>query len=459
MMNKLWGGRFQKDMDEAADTFNASISFDARLYAQDIEGSMAHCRMLAKQEIISDEEATQILDGLLEIKREMDRGELLIDEDHEDIHSLVEKALVEKIGPVGEKLHTGRSRNDQVSLDVRLYTREAIHRVTDLVKEMQRALVDLAERNIDLIFPAYTHLQRAQPVLLSHHLLAYYEMLKRDRQRFEEGLQRVNILPLGSAAVTGSTFDLDRNMVAKELGFDAISENSMDAVSDRDFVIEFVSASSILMMHLSRLCEELIIWSTQEFGFVVLPDAFCTGSSIMPQKKNPDLPELIRGKTGRVYGHLMALLTTMKGLPLSYNKDMQEDKEALFDTIDTVEQSLSVMGRLFAEITFRKERMQKAAEEGYLDATDLADYLVGKGTTFRKAHDVVGKMVLFAADQGKELNKLTLKEMRDFSRQIEKDVYDWLDPISCVKRRNLPGGTGPEQVKTNLKKAKKELKS
>jgi argininosuccinate lyase len=459
MMNKLWGGRFQKDMDEAADSFNASISFDARLYAQDIEGSMAHCRMLAKQEIISDEEATQILDGLLEIKREMDRGELLIDEDHEDIHSLVEKALVEKIGPVGEKLHTGRSRNDQVSLDVRLYTREAIHRVTDLVKEMQRALVDLAERNIDLIFPAYTHLQRAQPVLLSHHLLAYYEMLKRDRQRFEEGLQRVNILPLGSAAVTGSTFDLDRNMVAKELGFDAISENSMDAVSDRDFVIEFVSASSILMMHLSRLCEELIIWSTQEFGFVVLPDAFCTGSSIMPQKKNPDLPELIRGKTGRVYGHLMALLTTMKGLPLSYNKDMQEDKEALFDTIDTVEQSLSVMGPLFAEITFRKERMQKAAEEGYLDATDLADYLVGKGTTFRKAHDVVGKMVLFAADQGKELNKLTLKEMRGFSRQIEKDVYDWLDPISCVKRRNLPGGTGPEQVKTNLKKAKKELKS
>ena len=459
MVNKLWGGRFQKDMDETADSFNASISFDARLYAQDIEGSMAHCRMLAKQEIISDEEATQILDGLLEIKREMDRGELLIDEDHEDIHSLVEKALVEKIGPVGEKLHTGRSRNDQVSLDVRLYTREAILRVTDLVKEMQRTLVNLADRNIDLIFPAYTHLQRAQPVLLAHHLLAYYEMLKRDRQRFQEGLVRVNILPLGSAAVAGSTFDLDRKMVAEDLGFDAISENSMDAVSDRDFVIEFVSASSILMMHLSRLCEELIIWSTQEFGFVILPDAFCTGSSIMPQKKNPDLPELIRGKTGRVYGHLMALLTTMKGLPLSYNKDMQEDKEALFDTIDTVEQSLSVMSRLLAEITFHGERMQKAAEEGFLDATDLADYLVGKGMTFRKAHEVVGKMVLFAADQGKELNQLTLDEMRDFSRQIEQDVYDWLDPTSCVKRRNLPGGTGPEQVKRSLEKAKKELES
>jgi argininosuccinate lyase len=459
MVNKLWGGRFQKDMDGAADTFNASISFDARLYAQDIEGSMAHCRMLAKQEIISDEEATQILEGLLEIKREMDRGELLIDEEHEDIHSLVEKALVEKIGPIGEKLHTGRSRNDQVSLDVRMYTREAIHRVTDLVREMQRALVNLADRNVDLIFPGYTHLQRAQPVLLAHHLLAYYEMLKRDRQRFQEGLLRVNILPLGSAAVAGSTFDLNRKMVAEDLGFDAISENSMDAVSDRDFVIEFISASSILMMHLSRLCEELIIWSTQEFGFVVLPEAFCTGSSIMPQKKNPDLLELIRGKTGRVYGHLMALLTTMKGLPLSYNKDMQEDKEALFDTFDTVEQSLSVMSRLLAEITFHGEKMQKAAKEGYLDATDLADYLVGKGMTFRKAHEVVGKMVLFAAEKGKELNQLTLEEMRDFSRQIEQDVYDWLDPTSCVKRRNLPGGTGPNQVKTTLEKAKKELKS
>ncbi len=459
MVNKLWGGRFQRDMDEAADSFNASIGFDIRLYAQDIKGSMAHCRMLAKQGIISEEEAAQILDGLLEIKREMDRGELSVDEDHEDIHSLVEKVLVEKIGPVGEKLHTGRSRNDQVSLDVRLYVREAIHRVTDLVKEAQKALVGLADKNSDLIFPAYTHLQRAQPVLLAHHLLAYYEMLKRDRQRFQEGLHRVNILPLGSAAVAGSTFDLDLKMVAKDLGFDAISENSMDAVSDRDFVIEFLCSSSILMMHLSRLCEELIIWSTQEFGFVSLADAFCTGSSIMPQKKNPDLPELIRGKTGRVYGHLMGLLTTMKGLPLSYNKDMQEDKEALFDTTDTVEKSLFVLSRLLPEITFHRERMKKATEEGCLDATDLADYLVGKGMTFRKAHEVVGKMVLFAVGQSKELNQLTLEEMNDFSRRIEDDVYDWLDPIACVRRRNLPGGTGPEGVKKSLEKAKKELKS
>ena len=457
MVDKVWGGRFQTDMDEMVERFNASISFDARLYTQDIEGSMAHCRMLAKQGIISDEEASQILDGLAEIKREMNRGEFSIDELQEDIHSLVEQALVEKIGSVGEKLPTGRSRNDQVSLDVRLYVREAIYRVADLVGEMQRALVSLGEKNIDLIVPGYTHLQRAQPVLLAHHLLAYYEMLKRDRQRFQENLKRVNILPLGSAAVAGSTFDLDREMVAKELGFDAISENSMDAVSDRDFVIEFLFASSVLMMHLSRLCEELIIWSSQEFGFIAFPDAFCTGSSIMPQKKNPDLPELIRGKTGRVYGHLMALLTTMKGLPLSYNKDMQEDKEALFDTYDTVEQCLLVMSRLLKEISLNGEMMKKATEQGYLVATDLADYLVGKGMRFRKAHETVGKMILFALDQKKELNQLTLEEMKGFARQVEKDVFDWLEPASCIKRRYHPGGTGPEMVKRSLEKAREEL--
>jgi argininosuccinate lyase len=459
MADKVWGGRFQKDMDEMVERFNASISFDARLYTQDIEGSMAHCRMLAKQGIINEDEASQILGGLVEIKREMDRGKFSFDELQEDIHSLVEKALVEKIGSVGEKLHTGRSRNDQVSLDVRMYVREAIYRVGDLIKEMQRALVSLAEKNIDLIVPGYTHLQRAQPVLLAHHLLAYYEMVKRDRQRFQENLKRVNILPLGSAAVAGSTFDLDREMVAKELGFDAISENSMDAVSDRDFVIEFLFTSSVLMMHLSRLCEELIIWSSQEFGFITLPDAFCTGSSIMPQKKNPDLPELIRGKTGRVYGHLMALLTTMKGLPLSYNKDMQEDKEALFDTVDTVEQCLLMLGRLLKEVSFNEERMRKATEQGYLVATDLADYLVGKGMTFRKAHETVGKMILFAMDQNKELSQLNLKEMKKFAHKIEKDVYDWLEPTSSIQRRNLPGGTGPKAVKRSLQKAKEELES
>jgi argininosuccinate lyase len=446
-------------MDEVLEKFNASIRFDARLYAQDIEGSMAHCRMLAKQRIISEEESSQILGALAEIKREMDRGEISLDEMHEDIHTLVEKVLVEKIGPVGEKLHTGRSRNDQVSLDARLYVREAIHRVGGLIKELQRVLVGLAGENIDLMVPGYTHLQRAQPVLLAHHLLAYFEMLKRDGQRFQENLKRVNVLPLGSAALAGSTFQLDREMVAKELGFEAISENSMDAVSDRDFVIEFLFASSVLMMHLSRLCEELIIWSSQEFGFITLPDAYCTGSSIMPQKKNPDLPELTRGKTGRVYGHLMAFLTTMKGLPLSYNKDMQEDKEALFDTVDTVDQCLSVLSRLLKEISFDEERMKRATEEGYLVATDLADYLVGKGMTFRKAHETVGKIILFAIEKKKELGQLNLEEMKKFERKIEKDVYDWLDPASCIKRRDLPGGTGPEAVKRSLQKAKEELKS
>lgn len=457
--SKVWGGRFQKGMDEVVEKFNASISFDARLYAQDIEGSMAHCRMLAKQGIISEEEASQILSALAEIKREMDRGEIPFDEVHEDIHTLVEKVLVEKIGPIGEKLHTGRSRNDQISLDVRLYVRGAIQRVAKLIEELQLVLVGLAGKNRALIVPGYTHLQRAQPVLLAHHLLAYFEMLKRDGQRLQENLKRVNVLPLGSAALAGSTFQLDREMVAKALGFETISENSMDAVSDRDFVIEFLFASSVLMMHLSRLCEELIIWSSQEFGFITLPDAYCTGSSIMPQKKNPDLPELIRGKTGRVYGHLMALLTTMKGLPLSYNKDLQEDKEALFDTVDTVEQCLSVLSRLLKEVSFNEEKMRKAAEEGYLVATDLADYLVGKGMTFRKAHETVGKMVLFAIDQKKELGQLNLEEMKKFERKIEKDVYDWLEPALSIKRRNLPGGTGPEAVKRSLQKAKEELTS
>jgi len=457
--SKVWGGRFQKGMDEEVEKFNASIRFDARLYAQDIEGSMAHCRMLTKQGIISEEDSSQILSALAEIKREMDREEIPLDEVHEDIHTLVEKALVEKIGPVGEKLHTGRSRNDQVSLDLRLYVREAIGRVAGLIEELQSVLVGLAEKNMDLILPGYTHLQRAQPVLLAHHLLAYFEMLKRDGQRFQENLKRVNVLPLGSAALAGSTFPLDRETVAKELGFEAISENSMDAVSDRDFVLEFLFASSVLMMHLSRLSEEMIIWSSQEFGFITLPDAYCTGSSIMPQKKNPDLPELIRGKTGRVYGHLMALLTTMKGLPLTYNKDLQEDKEALFDAVDTVQQCLSVLGRLLKEVSFNGEKMRKATQEGYLVATDLADYLVGKGMTFRKAHETVGKMILFAIDQEKELGQLNLDEMKKFERKIEKDVYGWLDPTSCIKRRNLPGGTGPEAVKKSLQKAKEELES
>ena len=455
--NKVWGGRFREKTDKIVDSFNASISYDRRLYSQDIAGSRAHCRMMAKQKIISEEEASQILAALSEIENEMDRGEFSFYEAQEDIHSAVEKALIEKIGILGEKLHTGRSRNDQVSLDLRLYVREAIEKVNFLIREMQRVLTDLAEKNIDLVLPGYTHLQRAQPVLLSHHLLAYVEMLKRDRQRLQGNLARVNVLPLGSAALAGATFKLDRDMVAKELGFSAISANSMDAVSDRDFVLEFLFAASTLMMHLSRLSEEIVIWSTQEFGFIKLPDRLCTGSSIMPQKKNPDLPELIRGKTGRVYGHLMALLTTMKGLPLTYNKDMQEDKESLFDAVDTVEQCLMVMTRLLEELSFNKKVMKKAIDKGYLVATDLADYLVGRGLTFRKAHQIVGEMVLYAMGQKKEFNQLTLDEMNRFSKEIDNDVYAWLDPAQCVERRNLPGGTAPERVKKSIKKAKREI--
>lgn len=457
MAEKVWGGRFREDLDGVLDRFNASIDFDRRLYAQDIEGSVAHCRMLAHQKIIGDDEASRIIDALSEIMGELDRGEISPDDGHEDIHSFVEKSLVGKVGSLGEKLHTGRSRNDQVALDIRLYVRGAVSEMIDLIKGLQRTLVDLAEKNMGVIIPGYTHLQRAQPVLLAHHLLAYFEMLKRDRQRLQESIKRINVLPLGSAALAGSSFDLDRGMVAGELGFDGISDNSMDAVSDRDFVLEFLFDSSVLMMHLSRLCEELVIWSSQEFAFVNLPDAFCTGSSIMPQKKNPDLPELVRGKTGRVYGNLMALLTTMKGLPLTYNKDMQEDKEALFDTVDTAESCLTVLTRLMEKISFNGETMKRAAEKGCLVATDLADYLVRKGMTFRNAHEIVGKIVLFAMDRGRELNELKLEELRRFSPRIDEDVFDWLDPVQSVERRNLPGGTGSVAVRKNLEKARKDI--
>jgi argininosuccinate lyase len=457
MTRKVWGGRFRGETDALVNKFNASIGFDWRLYAQDIAGSMAHCRMLAKQEIISVDDVSLILKGLEEIKEELDKGQFSLD-DYEDIHSLVEKALVDKIGAVGEKLHTGRSRNDQVALDVRLYERDALYRICELIRETQIALVRLAEDNCDLMMPGYTHLQRAQPVLVAHHVLAYFEMLKRDSERFHECIKRVNVLPLGSAALAGSTFDLDREMVARELGFDRISENSMDAVSDRDFVLDFLFAASTLMMHLSRLSEELVIWSSQEFGFISISEAFCTGSSIMPQKKNPDLPELIRGKTGRVYGHLISLLTTMKGLPLTYNKDMQEDKEALFDAVDTVESCLNVIRKLLGEISFNGEKLKKSAEKGFLVATDLADYLVGKGTTFREAHEIVGNMVLFALEQGRELHELTLNEMHRFTAQIKQDVYEWLEPASSLEKRNMPGGTGPEVVRKSIDKAKQELK-
>lgn len=457
MSAKMWGGRFAKETDALVNRFNSSIGFDHKLHAYDVDGSIAHCRVLARKDIITEEEAVIMIEALGQIKRELERGQHPFTDDHEDIHSLVEEILVDKIGPLGEKIHTGRSRNDQVALDVRLYVRDAVQQVINLIRTNQIALVTLAEKNMDVIMPGYTHMQRAQPVLLSHHLMAYYEMLGRDRERFEESLKRVNVLPLGSAALAGTTFELDRDSIARDLGFERISRNSMDAVSDRDFVMDFLFNASMVMMHLSRLSEELVLWSTQEFGFAIISDSFCTGSSIMPQKKNPDMPELIRGKTGRVYGHLMALLTTFKGLPLTYNKDMQEDKEALFDAADTVTICLEVMCRLLGEIDFDRERLEKAVSRGHLAATDLADYLVRKGITFREAHEIVGKMVLSVIDKGKELRELTLEEMKGFTRQIGEDVYAWLDPLKSPGRRNSPGGTGPERVRHEIESAKKEL--
>ena len=456
MTKKVWGGRFKEETDPLVDKFNASIGFDFRLYPYDIKGSIAHCRMMAKQKIITRQDAALILKSLEEIKAELDNETPPSTQDYEDIHSLVEKRLIEKTGSVGEKLHTGRSRNDQVALDMRLYVRDAIDNTLDLIKKNRAALIELAEKHHYSIMPGYTHLQRAQPVLLAHHLLAYYEMLKRDSLRFEDARKRLNILPLGSAALAGATFNFDREMVADLLGFDEISQNSMDAVSDRDFAVEFMFDCSLLMTHLSRFAEELVLWSSQEFGYATISDAFSTGSSIMPQKKNPDIPELVRGKTGRVYGNLLALLTTMKGLPLAYNKDMQEDKESLFDTDDTTRICLEVMSRLLKEISFDTEKMKAAAGTGFLTATDLADYLVRRGETFRQAHKIVGQMVVFAMDNKKELHELDLDDMKGFSDKIETDIYEYLEPSSCINSRNITGGTGPEAVKAAILKAKKE---
>ena len=457
MGGKLWGGRFKSGTSKIVDNFNASIHFDKRLWREDIEVSMAYCRMLGKQGIISNDEVATILNGLREIYAEIESGDFTFDETLEDIHTHIEKSLTEKIGPLGEAIFTGRSRNDQIAIDTRLFVKNSTIKIVNLLREFQLSLVEVAERNQGLMMPGYTHLQRAQPVLLAHHLMAYYEMLKRDGERYRESLKRTNVLTLGSAALAGTTFNIDREFLSRELKLEGVTANSMDAVSDRDFVVEFIFISALLMTHLSRFCEELIIWSTQEFNFIEISDTFATGSSIMPQKKNPDIPELIRGKTGRVYGHLLSLLTTMKGLPLTYNKDMQEDKEALFDTVDTVERSLTVFSMLLKEIHFKEDNLKKATEKGYLVATDLAEYLVRKGMTFRKAHQVVGDMILSAEGKNKELHQLDLEEIKHFSDLIEDDINEWLDPMSCIKRRNSDGGTGPEVVKKALRKAREEL--
>ena len=458
MKEKLWGGRFKSFTDKNVDEFNASIGFDKRLWREDIEGSLGYCKALGKAGIISEDKVEVISDALMEIYREIEEGDFSFDESMEDIHTHIEKALIDKVGDIGETIHTGRSRNDQVALDTRLFLRASIMEIDRIAREFQLSLVEVAETHLDWIIPGYTHLQRAQPVLLSHHLLAYYEMLKRDRQRYEEVLQRTNILPLGSAALAGTTFGLDREFLSKELKMHGITSNSMDAVSDRDFVAEFIFTSALLMMHLSRLCEELILWSTEEFNFIEISDSFATGSSIMPQKKNPDIPELIRGKTGRIYGNLISVLTMMKGIPLTYNKDMQEDKEPIFDTVDTVKNSLGIFTLLLKEIKFKRNNFYGAVEKGYLVATDCADYLVRKGMTFRKAHYVVGDIILAAQKKGIELNDMSLDEMKGFSALIEDDIYEALKPLSCINNRNIPGGTGIEMVKAALHNAKEDLK-
>jgi argininosuccinate lyase len=447
-------GRFNKPADKLAAQYTASITFDRRLYRQDISGGVAHAKMLARQGIISEEEARKITAGLASIRKEIEQGKLDFKPEMEDIHMAVEARLIEIVGEVGRKLHTARSRNDQVALDVRLFTKEAIADIISGLREFQRALLDLAEANKTVIMPGYTHLQVAQPVLLAHHLLAYFEMLERDIARFNDCLKRVDVLPLGSGALAGVAYDIDREFLAKELGFAQISKNSIDAVSDRDFIVEFEAAAGICMMHISRLAEEIVLWSSAEFDFIELDDAYTTGSSIMPQKKNPDVAELARGKTGRVYGHLMALLTTLKGLPLAYNRDMQEDKEGLFDTVDTLLATLEVFTSMVRTLRVKPENTLKAAGRGYILATDLADYLVGKGEAFRTAHEIVAKLVSYAIGKGKTFAELDIKEFKKFSLLFAADVRK-ITLESSIAARNVSGGTAPEQVKRALAKARR----
>ncbi len=449
-ITKPWGGRFSEPTDAFVEAFTASVDFDRRLYRHDIAGSIAHARMLARVGVLTDDECRQIVDGLEAIRGEIERGEFRWSTALEDVHMNIEARLTERIGETGKKLHTGRSRNDQVATDMRLYLREEIDAIGAELGRLQRALLDLAEREAETIMPGFTHLQTAQPVTFGHHLLAWVNMLARDAQRLADCRRRVNVLPLGAAALAGTTFPVDREFVARELGFEAVASNSLDAVSDRDFIIEFLAAAAMLMMHLSRFSEELVLWTSAQFEFVTLGDAFCTGSSIMPQKKNPDVPELVRGKCARVQGHLVGLLTLMKGQPLAYNKDNQEDKEPLFDTVDTVRGSLRVYADMIPHITVNRERMREAARRGFATATDLADYLVRKGVPFRDAHEVVGRAVRFGIEHGKDLSQLTLDELRRFSGAIDEDVFQVLTLEGSVAARNHPGGTAPAQVRAEV---------
>ncbi|PKN21443.1 MAG: argininosuccinate lyase [Deltaproteobacteria bacterium HGW-Deltaproteobacteria-3] len=455
---KLWGGRFAEKTAASVEAFTASIHYDARLYKHDIAGSRAHAKMLAKQGLISAKERDQIVKGLGQIEREIENGTFVFRPELEDIHMNIEKSLVEKIGPAGEKLHTARSRNDQVALDVRLYLREECRNLIELLAGLQKACVVLARQYQHAVMPGYTHLQRAQPVLVAHHLLAYYEMFGRDRERLTDALKRINVMPLGAAALAGTGLPIDREFVARELDFPKVTANSMDTVGDRDFIIEFMSAASLVQIHLSRLSEELVLWATEEFSFVTLADSFCTGSSIMPQKKNPDIPELIRGKSGRVVGNLMSLLMLLKGLPMTYNRDLQEDKEPLFDTVDTVSQSVAIMAQLLGNLTFNEARLAKGLGGGYMTATDLADYLVRKNIPFRQAHAIVGRTVAFCISKGKELTELTVQELQNFSEVIEADVFKVLSIEGSVASRVSLGGTSGKMVAKALKRAEKEMR-
>ena len=441
-MAQLWGGRFTKKTDQMVYDFNASISFDKRLYRQDIEGSMAHVRMLAKQQILTDQERDQILEGLTGILADVESGALQITSEYEDIHSFVEANLIDRIGDVGKKLHTGRSRNDQVALDMRLYVRGEVQHTDHLLRELLKVLQRIMEENIDTFMPGFTHLQKAQPVTLAHHVGAYFEMFRRDRSRLKDIYERMNYCPLGAGALAGTTYPLDREYTAQLLGFAGPMRNSMDSVSDRDYVIEYLSALATVMMHLSRFSEEIIIWNSNEYRFVELDDAYSTGSSIMPQKKNPDIAELVRGKTGRVYGALMGFLTTMKGLPLAYNKDMQEDKEGVFDAIDTTEMCLTLFTGMVDTITFNKEVMEASAKNGFTNATDVADYLVNHGIPFRDAHGISGRLVLKCIAENKALDDLTLEEYRQECPVFEADIYEAISMKTCVERRLTLGAPG-----------------
>jgi len=455
--SKAWEGRFREKTNRLVETFTRSVAVDRRLYAQDIEGSVAHCKTLGKARVLTPAETRTIVRGLESVRGELERGKFRFLPVDEDIHMAIERRLTELIGPLGGKVHTGRSRNDQVALDVRLYLREQLDHLTDRLTEFQRVLVAKAKANRAVVMPGYTHLQRAQPVLVAHHLLAYVEMFERDKGRLRDARTRLNVLPLGSGALAGTNYPIDRRYTASLLGFPGVTANSLDAVSDRDFMLETAAALAIAMMHLSRLSEELIVWSSQEFRFVDLPDGFCTGSSMMPQKKNPDVPELVRGKTGRVYGHLVSLLTTLKALPLSYNRDLQEDKPALFDALDQVGASLRVLTELVRRIKFNREALKQALQGGGLVATELADYLVTKGLPFREAHAITGRVVRASLDQGRELTDLSLEELRSYSDRIQKDVLPRLTIEAAVNRKAQIGGTARQRVEQRIKELERAL--